>query len=90
MQSLDSNKSTHSLATLHDVGYDQALAALPPSVRWVTILAATEGLSPTEIAELAGVRVEVVVDVLERGQSLARDVHHRMIAENEGGVHGNH
>lgn len=90
MQGHESNESPHAPATQHDVGYDQAIAALPPSVRWVTILAATEGLTPTEIAELAGVRVEVVVDVLERGQSLVRDVHHRMIAESEGGVHGNH
>ena len=54
------------------------------------MLATTEGLSPTEIADLAGVRVEVVIEVLKRGQSLAREVHHRMIAESEGEVHGNH
>lgn len=90
MQRAETNKPPYAHALLHDIGYDQAIAQLPPSLRWVTILAETEGLTPLEIANLAGVAVDVVVEVLERGQSLARDVHHRMIAESEGGVHGNH
>jgi DNA-directed RNA polymerase specialized sigma24 family protein len=86
----DGTKSKYFDITLHDIGYDQAVAQLPPSIRWVTILADREGLSPLEIADLAGVHLDVVVEVLERGQSLVRDVHHRMIAESKGVVHGNH
>ncbi len=90
MQRAETNRSPYSHTLLHDIGYDQAIAQLPPSIRWVTILAEIEGLTPSEIANLAGVSVDAVVEVLERGQSLARDVHHRMIAESEGEVHGNH
>jgi hypothetical protein len=90
MQENDGTISKSFNGTLHDIGYDQAVAQLPPSIRWVTLLADREGLSPVEIADLAGVGLDIVVEVLERGQSLTRDVHHRMIAESEGGVHGNH
>lgn len=69
---------------------ERIIAQLPSSVRWVTLLAVVEGLSPAEIATLAGVKIDVVVDVLNRGKALAENIHHELVAENMGGSHGNH
>lgn len=63
-----------------DVGFDQAISMLPVAYRWVMMLAVTEGLTAQEIADLAGIEAGVVVDVLARGQSLAEQIHCRMIA----------
>ena len=49
-----------------------AIARLPATVRWIVILGERDGLSPKDIANLAGVSLELVESMLDRGLAIIR------------------
>ena len=57
-------------AKLRDSALGAAIAHLPVPVRWIMILGAREGLSARDIANLAGVNIEVVKSLQGRGLAL--------------------
>jgi DNA-directed RNA polymerase specialized sigma24 family protein len=46
------------------------IARLPATVRWIVILGERDGLSPKDIANLAGVSLELVESMLDRGLAI--------------------
>lgn len=46
------------------------IAHLPAAVRWIVILGERDGLSPKDIANLAGVSLELVKSMLGRGLAI--------------------
>jgi len=53
-----------------DAVFEEAISHLPTVVRWVMILSEREGLSTQELADLAGVRFEVVEATQSQGLAL--------------------
>ncbi len=47
-----------------------AIAGLPASVRWIVILGERDGLSPSDISNMAGVSLELVESMLGRGLAI--------------------
>ena len=54
-------------AMLRDSAIGKAIARLPETLRWVMILGERNGLSTTEIANLAGVSPKVIESTQNRG-----------------------
>jgi DNA-directed RNA polymerase specialized sigma24 family protein len=53
-----------------DEVFEEAISHLPTVVRWVMILSEREGLSTQELADLAGVRFDVVEATQSQGLAL--------------------
>ena len=60
-------------ATLDDSALGAAISRLPATIRWIVILGERNGLSTREIANLAGVSLELVKSMRGRGLALIQD-----------------
>lgn len=68
------NRKQRALAAKADDAADAvAISQLPLPLRWIVILGERDGLSPSEIARLAGISIETVQAMLRQGLALVRD-----------------
>jgi len=67
------NKPLAPADTLKDSDLSAAIARLPAIVRWIVILGERDGLSAREIANLAGVSLDLVKAMQSRGLALIQE-----------------
>jgi DNA-directed RNA polymerase specialized sigma24 family protein len=69
-ENIRNNAGRDSADTPKDSALATEIARLPATVRWIVILGERDGLSPKDIANLAGVSLELVESMIARGLAL--------------------